>query len=1381
MLHDVIYEIKGVKINYLCSDLAENVDTNVISNASSNSQESSHRSTPTVAQETVNDNSIFNTQSYYIFIYCICFSTIKGCNYWNYQTENAIVEHAIELFNKRPNETYLSTDLPENIRICDSTIQVTYTSRHEGALCLTSELSKAAFAELIFANTVNNTGFLIWLGNYALACIIESKMSVKKEHQRRKYFLVSPDETRELNLFKELTDSHSVVSRLCDILNLNEPHLDEVEYILQFLSIPSVLPKSERQRVLRKHKSNDQQNTVRENKRNDYKSKSTVEKQALLKRLELKYEQMDPISKQNLENLHLKYKEMDPIRKQNLLENLHLKYKEMDPIRKQNLLENLRLQYKEMDPITKQNLLENLHLQYIEMDPIRKQVLLENLHFKYNEMDPIHKQRLLENLHLKYKEMEPSEKIIFLEKQAMTYKAMDSSKKESYREKNRVNMKRKYHVINSPQKAKKNEKRIKKRKSSLHDVNLDRCISKFQSRIKEGPYICSVCNRLLYRKSVKLLEKKKYSSVPKTVFTDTASFDNKKYICTTCHSKVIKGKIPCQAVYNDMSVDEIPAELALLEKLEQILTAQRIVFEKIVVMPKGQQKKVSGAICNVPVDCDQTCKVLPRPPERSGIIMLKLKRKLEFRGHVYFQAVRPQLVENALYWLVQNNPLYNNVTTDMSNIDENLKNLQQNDTSTDSSTSHAKLPPNNDNEIEKNEQIEENEDPLNTHRQATNETCLQPVLPDYPVTLQQSGSLGNEIYDIAPGENRHPASIMTDKKCEQLAFPVLFPKGRFGYTDERKIKLSPVKYFNARLLHYSGRFATNSEYLFFAQFVLEQKKVADSINIALKKIQGQPITVSQIKSDVNKLKSMVCQDQAHLFLRQIPGTPPYWQKFMYEVVAMVKQLGIPTWFMTLSCADLRWPELFKIVARTQGSDITEDEIEALSYVERCQMLNANPVVTAKHFQHRVETFFSEVLLSQSNPIGKITYYALRIEFQMRGSPHLHALIWTADCPKLTSENKDAYIEFIDKHVQSNLPCEKDEPELHQLVKTYQKHNHSKTCRKYKNIPCRFNFGQFFTKQTIVAEPLDENINPEIKSNILDRRKEILTKVKQKIDEMLNPSKDNYDATVSEKDILDSVGVTEDQYYWALSISADSDFDLHLKRHVDSCFINNYFVAGIKGFAANVDLQPVFNHYKCITYVCSYFTKDETECSQAIANAAKEARSSNVNIRDGLKKIGAAFLSTREVSSQECVYRCMPELWLRKIFPKTVFVSTDLPEKRVRVTKTQNELDELDDDSTDIYKSNIIERYSLRPKGIPSVDQLCLAKFAAFYYKDYRTDDADTRDSQPDILNDELLESQHSNEDTKETCLPPKIKLMGRNEYMKCRKVNAVIRYHTPNL
>ena len=210
----------------------------------------------------------------------------------------------------------------------------------------------------------------------------------------------------------------------------------------------------------------------------------------------------------------------------------------------------------------------------------------------------------------------------------------------------------------------------------------------------------------------------------------------------------------------------------------------------------------------------------------------------------------------------------------------------------------------------------------------------------------------------------------------------------------------------------------------------------------------------------------------------------------------------------------------------------------------------------------------------------------------------------------------------------------------------------------------------------------------------------------------------------------------------------------------------------------MDLQPVFNHYKCITYVCSYFTKDETECSQAIINAAKEAKINNPSVAEGLRKIGASFLSTQEVCSQECVYRWMPELWLRKIFPGIVFVSTDLPEKRVHVTKSKQKLDDLDDDSTDIFKSKIIERYSIRPDSISVLDKLCLAEFAAYYYKDYRKESDKTNDAQPNVLTDEVIHTQHSI--LQNISLPPQITLMNTKEKMKCRKVKAVIRYHTPN-
>ena len=49
--------------------------------------------------------------------------------------------------------------------------------------------------------------------------------------------------------------------------------------------------------------------------------------------------------------------------------------------------------------------------------------------------------------------------------------------------------------------------------------------------------------------------------------------------------------------------------------------------------------------------------------------------------------------------------------------------------------------------------------------------------------------------------------MLNDEFCEELAFPYLFPRGKFGYKVERDIKLSPSKYFNRRLFNYTQLFA----------------------------------------------------------------------------------------------------------------------------------------------------------------------------------------------------------------------------------------------------------------------------------------------------------------------------------------------------------------------------------------------------------------------------------------------------------------------------------------------------------------------------------------------------------------------------------------------
>ena len=138
--------------------------------------------------------------------------------------------------------------------------------------------------------------------------------------------------------------------------------------------------------------------------------------------------------------------------------------------------------------------------------------------------------------------------------------------------------------------------------------------------------------------------------------------------------------------------------------------------------------------------------------------------------------------------------MYTNIGINIENINIEFVNLEDDDENTDEDGTSEDTTSNVQDAEEGNDDNEEIDDPLNKHRQAASETCLQSVLPDYPITTEMNTqcSLGNEVYNIAAGENKHPVSIMRDDKCEETAFPVLFPNSRLGYTYERDTKLSPV-------------------------------------------------------------------------------------------------------------------------------------------------------------------------------------------------------------------------------------------------------------------------------------------------------------------------------------------------------------------------------------------------------------------------------------------------------------------------------------------------------------------------------------------------------------------------------------------------------------
>ena len=197
-------------------------------------------------------------------------------------------------------------------------------------------------------------------------------------------------------------------------------------------------------------------------------------------------------------------------------------------------------------------------------------------------------------------------------------------------------------------------------------------------------------------------------------------------------------------------------------------------------------------------------------------------------------------------------------------------------------------------------------------------------------------------------------------------------------------------------------------------------------------------------------------------------------------------------------------------------------------------------------------------------------------------------------------------------------------------------------------------------------------------------------------------------------------------------------------------------------------------------MCAYFSKSKDESTEAMKQAAKEAIKSNVGAYEQMKSIARAYITTRECSIQEAVYHVMPELWLRKSYPTVIFINTNLPEKRFRICRTEVELSELPEDSTDVFKRNMLDRYMDRPNETYKngkysvVDTMCFAEFCSHNY--LSNSKCNDNENQPDVLEDELIEQNHN------ICsYPSTLPLMSNNnEKLKCRKVRAILRYHVPN-
>ena len=86
------------------------------------------------------------------------------------------------------------------------------------------------------------------------------------------------------------------------------------------------------------------------------------------------------------------------------------------------------------------------------------------------------------------------------------------------------------------------------------------------------------------------------------------------------------------------------------------------------------------------------------------------------------------------------------------------------------------------------------------------------------------------------------------------------------------------------------------------------------------KIKPGTLTLGTVKNSFKvSTERFVASDFS--FMGSVKRTSVNWKQFLYDVLAIVKQLGILTYILILSWADLRWEELPLLINKLNNLDL----------------------------------------------------------------------------------------------------------------------------------------------------------------------------------------------------------------------------------------------------------------------------------------------------------------------------------------------------------------------------------------------------------------------------------------------------------------------------
>nr|XP_017255894.1 PREDICTED: uncharacterized protein LOC108225517 isoform X3 [Daucus carota subsp. sativus] len=174
------------------------------------------------------------------------------------------------------------------------------------------------------------------------------------------------------------------------------------------------------------------------------------------------------------------------------------------------------------------------------------------------------------------------------------------------------------------------------------------------------------------------------------------------------------------------------------------------------------------------------------------------------------------------------------------------------------------------------------------------------------------------------------------------------------------------------------------------------------------------------------------------------GSKRYMQQNFQDALAVCRHVGHPDVFLTMTCNSM-WDEIQRM----------------MTFVPGCIPSN-NPDIISRVFHLKLDQLTNDI--NKKGHFGKCIGVMYVVEFQKRGLPHVHMLIW------LDAPSKKYLKENVDKFVSAEIPDPLLDPVGYAAVKAYMMHgpcglqNPKSPCMK--NFKCIRHFPKKYSSQTV---------------------------------------------------------------------------------------------------------------------------------------------------------------------------------------------------------------------------------------------------------------------------------------------------------------------------